>query len=140
MARLWFVTPVMQPNKRVAGPFETLADCEKACVLHADRTVAVQHLTEGRLPMGFVPHQFDVEIGAAHYMAPASTSTAPVPARAARPVGHLPAVCYTYTLSALRVLCLALGLDSAPRSLDRRATIEHIEAQLAKLGRKGGET
>lgn len=133
--RMWWVTPTTRPDKRLAGPYDSLDAALKQCLLMVSRQAAVSALADGKLPAYYTPRQFEcIDATYMHIQQhmPARESKQAKPAVA----GHLPDVVYTYTEGDLRVLCRALDLPAPAGTCDRAAIIMHMEHELTKLHNK----
>lgn len=137
VARLWWVTANQHPEVPLDGPFERLEDCEARCLVRTDRWTTLRAMAGGRLPAMYVARQFETRIEVPHlYSSP--NVAAETPTRAAVGAGAaaaLPPVVYTYSRSALLVLCRALELGPPPGGLDRSGILEYMENQLRALAR-----
>lgn len=134
MARRWFVTAAYHPEIALDGPFERREDCEARCLTRTDRWTTLRAMASGRLPVMYLPRQFETRVETLHYIGAQTDAPTETPARAV--VGTaLPPVVYTYSRSALLVLCRALELGSPPGGLDRSGILEYMENQLRALAR-----
>lgn len=131
--RLWWVVPLLRPDKRIAGPFETRDEAECACLRACDPTEAARVLADGRWPAHYTVRPLEVEIEVQHYKGPvAAVVAAPITPVKLSSV-KLPAIVYSYTRGALLLLCLALDLPAPPPASNREGILAHIEQELGKL-------